>query len=74
MWRAWRSAAPKGELHLAKKSGVWVVAEKADYRDLQRVSGFIRQLWELQLEEKATSERSAKNAFISFANFPSILS
>jgi hypothetical protein len=39
----------KGEVHLAKKNGVWVVAEKADYpADFQRVSGLIRQLWELR--------------------------
>ena len=41
--------SPKGEVHLAKKNGVWVVAEKADYpADFQRVSGLIRQLWELR--------------------------
>jgi hypothetical protein len=39
----------KGEVHLEKKNGVWVVAEKADYpADFQRVSALIRQLWELR--------------------------
>jgi hypothetical protein len=39
----------KGEVHLEKKDGVWVVAEKGDYpADFQRVSTLIRQLWELR--------------------------
>ena len=39
----------KGEVHLAKENGVWVVTEKADYpADFQRVSALIRQLWELR--------------------------
>jgi hypothetical protein len=41
--------SPKGEVHLAKKNGVWVVVEKADYpADFPRVSSLIRQLWELR--------------------------
>jgi hypothetical protein len=39
---------PKGEVHLAKKNGVWVV-EKTDYpADFQRVSRLIRDLWDLR--------------------------
>jgi Domain of unknown function (DUF4340) len=38
-----------GEVHLEKKNGVWVVAEKGEYpADFQRVSALIRQLWELR--------------------------
>jgi len=40
--------AAAGDLHLAKKSDVWVVEERSDYpADFQRVSGLVRQLWEL---------------------------
>ena len=40
--------APNGQVQLAKKNDVWVVEEKADYpANFERVSGLIRQLWEL---------------------------
>lgn len=40
--------APNGQVQLAKKNDVWVVEEKADYpANFERISGLIRQLWEL---------------------------
>lgn len=38
-----------GDLHLAKKNDIWVVEERADYpADFGRVSGLVKQLWELR--------------------------
>jgi len=38
-----------GDLHLAKNNDIWVVKERGDYpADFERVSGLVRQLWEMR--------------------------
>lgn len=38
-----------GDLHLAKKNDIWVVGERGNYpADFARVSGLVKQLWELR--------------------------
>lgn len=47
--------ATSGNVHLAKKDDIWIVEERGDYpANFGRVSGLVRQLWELHPVQQIT--------------------